>query len=497
MDTKVNPHERGPPMYPATPEARRSALNSAERLRLLSLADRDLIRLVHEPGFPRWVQQITATGGCAHPIYLSGRTTIRDAATGAVLHHYDTATEPGGRLPVRCRNRRASRCEPCAREHSGDTYHLVRSGLQGGKGVPERIQLHPRLFLTLTAPSFGAVHRATSESWCRSANAGVRCDHDRSLACHRQHADGERIVGQPLCPDCYDYLGHVLWHAHAGRLWNRFCHAARRHLATAAGIAQTRLSEHLTLSFTKVAEYQRRGAVHFHAVIRLDGPDGPSTPPPAWATPDLLTEAIENALASVYVRTPYSPAAGERVLRFGQQFDVHPIASSTLSDPAAVTDDAVAAYVAKYISKSVSDAGGLDHRITEYDDIALAPVTAHIRALMGTCWRLAALPELAGLNLRAWVHTLGYRGHALTKSRRYSTTYTRLRSQRAEYRNPGTATLDREVTRESVWRYVGSGHTSAEAEMAESVASRRVESRRCGRLDEGLRDVSCRPGADG
>ncbi|GGO35634.1 replication initiator [Streptomyces lasiicapitis] len=461
-------------MYPSTQTARRSALEKAERLRLLSSTERDLIRLVHEPGFPRWLEQIKATGGCAHPIYLSGRTTLRDAATGSVLRHYDTAAEPGGRLPVRCRNRRQTRCEPCSREHAGDTYHLVRCGLRGGKGTPDRVQLHPRVLLTLTAPSFGPVHRATSESLCRSRNAGCTCDHGRPLACNRQHADGDTVIGQPLCPDCYDYTGHVLWHAHAGRLWNRFCHTIRRRLGTSAGIAQTRLRDHLTLSFAKVAEYQKRGAIHFHAVIRLDGPDGPSTPPPAWATPELLTGAIEFAAASVTVRTPYSPATGERVLRFGQQLDVHPIASEAFSGSTAVTDDAVAAYVAKYITKSVSsNAGGLDHRITHYSGIALAPVSAHIRALMGTCWRLGALLELAGLNLRSWAHTLGYRGHALTKSRRYSTTYGHLRAARADHQS-GASSLSmdsRATVTESAWRYVGSGHSLAAAEIAYGIAS--------------------------
>jgi hypothetical protein len=36
----------------------------------------------------------------------------------------------------------------------------------------------------------------------------------------------------------------------------------------------------LRISFAKVAEYQKRGLVHFHAVIRLDAPDGNTTPPP-------------------------------------------------------------------------------------------------------------------------------------------------------------------------------------------------------------------------
>ncbi|MWA12064.1 replication initiator [Streptomyces sp. BA2] len=457
-------------MYPISAKARRSVLNEAERQRLLSFTEQDFIRLIQESGFARWLDQMESIGGCAHPIYLSGHTTVRDAASGEVLRHYDTRDEPGGRMAVRCRNRRESRCQPCARLHAGDTFHLVRSGLLGGKGTPKRVQTHPRLFVTLTAPSFGAVHRVSDHkgAYCRARRDGGTCEHGRPIGCGRQHADIDSVVGQPLCRDCYDYVGHALWHASAGGLWNRFCHTMRRHLATAAGITQTAFKKHLTLSFAKVAEYQKRGAIHFHAVVRLDGPEGPETPPLARVTAQLLEQAVRSAADSVEMYTPYSPATGERVIRLGRQLDVHRIRSDAFTE-SAVTDSAVAAYVAKYVSKSVGDAGGIDYRITDPESIRLAPVNGHLRGLMGVCWRLGGLPELASLNLRSWTHTLGYRGHALTKSRRYSTTYGALRAVRAEHRGGGTGVPEGAVT-ESAWRYVGSGHTLAEAEVAAGIA---------------------------
>ncbi|WP_406124231.1 replication initiator [Streptomyces sp. NBC_00989] len=461
-------------MFPISDKARRSVLNEAERLRLLSSTERDLIRLVHEPGFSRWLDQIKSTGGCAHPIYLAGHTTTRDALTGEVLRHYDTTEEPGGRMPVRCRNRRETRCEPCSYLHAGDTFHLVRSGLLGGKGVTDGVRHHPRLFVTLTAPSFGPVHRAGGPDGnvCRPRRGGGVCEHGRPVGCGQKHADDDSAVGQPLCRDCYDYPGHALWHASAGALWNRYCHMLRRHLATAAGITQTRLGEHLKVSFAKVSEYQRRGAVHFHAVIRVDGPQGPSSPPPLWATTELLSGVVLSAAESVEVHTPYSLATGERVIRWGEQIDVHPIRSDAFTESSAVTDSAVAAYVAKYVSKSVGDAGGIDYRITDFESIRLAPVNAHLRALMAVCWRLGALPELEALNLRSWAHTLGFRGHVLTKSRQYSTTYGALRSVRAEHRGRGAllALEDRETATESAWRYVGSGHSPAETDIAYGIA---------------------------
>ncbi|MGB8938874.1 MAG: replication initiator [Streptomyces sp.] len=457
-------------MFPMSAKARRSALNEAERQRLLSFTERDFIRLVQEPGFARWLAQIESIGGCAHPIYLSGRTTTVDATTGSLLRHYDTTGEPGSRMPVRCRNRRESRCQPCSHLHAGDTFHLVRSGLLGGKGTPKRVQHHPRLFVTMTAPSFGAVHRVsgTKGAYCRARRDGDTCEHGRPVGCGRQHADTDSTVGQPLCQDCYDYVGHVLWHASAGSLWNRFCHTIRRHLATAADITQTAFKKHLTLSFAKVAEYQKRGAIHFHAVVRLDGPEGPESPPPARVTAQLLERAVRSAAHSVEIHTPYSPATGERVIKWGRQLDVHPIRSDAFTE-SAVTDSAVAAYVAKYVSKSVGDAGGIDYRITDPESIRLAPVNAHVRALMGVCWRLGGLLELESLRLRSWTHTLGYRGHVLTKSRRYSTTYGALRTARAEHQSGGAGIPDGAVT-DSAWRYVGSGHTLAEAEVAAGIA---------------------------
>lgn len=211
--------------------------------------------------------------------------------------------------------------------------------------------------------------------------------------------------------------------------------------------------------------------MHFHAVIRLDGPDGPSTPPPDWASAELLGAAVRSAAASVEVSMPYLPGVGELVFRWGGQLDVHSIRRA-FADDGAVTDQAVAAYVAKYVSKGVGDAGGTDYPIRSLDDIALVPVSAHVRALMGTCWRLGRLPGLEHLRLRAWAHTLGYRGHCLTKSRAYSTTYGELRTARAARHGVSLSGLDAGLSPvvESVWRYVGSGHTPGAELIAAGIA---------------------------
>ncbi|MCX4882922.1 replication initiator [Streptomyces sp. NBC_00847] len=437
---------------------------------MLSDVDRDIIRLANDPQFPRWLAQIKAIGGCAHPVYLSGSTITRDAVTGEVLSSYSTDGEPGERLAVRCRNRRASVCEPCAYLHAGDTFQLIRAGLSGGKNIPVAVRERPRLFVTLTAPSFGAVHRFLDGERCRPRRDGGVCEHGRPVGCGCAHVEDDRLVGQPLCRDCYDHTAHVLWHAHAGRLWDRFTTAVRRHLASAAGIPRSKLRDHLVVSFAKVAEYQRRAAIHFHAVVRLDGPASPGDPSPDWATAELLADAVHAAAAAANVRVPESVAYGTELLMFGAQLNVRPILA--FADGEGPTDDAVAAYVAKYVSKGTAETGaGLDYRITGPDDIRAAVVTPHVRALMGTCWRLGGLPELKHIRLRSWAHSLGYRGHILTKSRRYSTTYGALREERAEYQRGETELTENPAAiTESNWRYIGSGYTPGAAEFAAGIA---------------------------
>ncbi|MFH9572329.1 replication initiator [Streptomyces sp. NPDC017230] len=431
-------------------------------MRQLPETDRDALRIAQDPGFLRWLQQITATGGCAHPVHLSGSTTTLDGTTGEILHHYDTRNEPGERLLVRCRNRRATICPACSRLHAGDTFHLVRAGLIGGKNVPTAVRNRPRLFVTLTAPSFGPVHREGER--CRPRRDGGSCEHGRPLGCHAVHVPSDSLIGQPLCPDCYDHTGHVLWHAHASKLWDRFVIDVRRRLASSAGVVQSRFSQHARLSFARIAEYQKRAAVHVHAVVRLDGPNGPTDEPPAWGTTDRLIRAVQASAQRVTVRTPYSPAVGERELSWGTQTD----ARALHADGEGPDDDAVAAYVAKYVTKGTDETGaGTDHKVTTWDDIDTAPVSPHVRTLMHTCWRLGALPEYAPLRLRTWTHTLGYRGHILTKSRAYSTTYAALRAERAHH--VGHADIPDAIT-DAHWRYVGSGHTPGAALIAAGVA---------------------------
>ncbi|MEU6868038.1 replication initiator protein RepSA [Streptomyces sp. NPDC046876] len=425
----------------------------------------DLLRVAGDPGFDRLHEQIRRTGGCAAPIRLSGASKLLDPDTRTVLHTYNTDSEPGGVLRVACGNRRASRCPACAWTYAGDTYHLIRAGLVGdpAKGTPETIRDHPRVFATLTAPSFGPVHNRPGIRPCR---CGIR---------HREDAEE---LGTPLNPATYDYAGAVLWNNHASELWRYFTIYLRREIARRAGLTQKAAREQSRVSFGKVAEYQKRGAVHFHAVIRFDGPAGPDSPPPAWATLDLLTDAICAAAARVRVVLPANPKHGfvnNWVLQWGDQIDVQPIGAFGSGED--LTEQAVASYVAKYATKAAETTGTVDHPVGNKEALLLLGVPDHPRRLMEACMDLdGAYPDR---RLRAWAHMLGFRGHFSTKSRRYSTTLGALRQVRADYRaaqqRASLGLPDPDEHPESTllvvahWAYAGHGYTPGESWLAANI----------------------------
>ncbi|MEV6036089.1 replication initiator [Nonomuraea sp. NPDC052116] len=217
--------------------------------------------MVNGLGYGRWRSMVAAIGGCAHPVHLAGQSMIVDAGTGEILPAYTTDGEPSGRLRVACGNRRASVCLACSQTYQADTFHLIRAGLSGGKGVPETVSAHPRAFVTLTPPSFGPVHSHRDGRPCRPRNRDRLCKHGRPVGCHLRHESQDERLGQPICSDCYDYTGAVLWQAHAGALWHRFTLAIRQELANQTGRTRRAFAQHAKVSFAKVCG-RSKGRVH-------------------------------------------------------------------------------------------------------------------------------------------------------------------------------------------------------------------------------------------
>jgi hypothetical protein len=371
---------------------------------------------------------------------------------------------------VACGNRRESRCPPCSERYRRDAYFLVAAGLSGSeeKGVSTDVASHPLVFATFTAPSFGAVHRRVVDAGgvrrCGVSGEAQECEHGIPMRCPERHAEGDPRIGQALCPDCYNYEEAARWNASLGALWRRTITYLPRELAALGGLSVAALRSQVRVAYAKVAEFQARGSVHVHAVIRLDGPDGPDTAPACGATAQRLVEAVARTAARVAV-TVAGPGGRQVMIRWGEQIDTRPISADR--DAGEGHGAGVAGYLAKYATKDAQSGGGLDRRIRVEGVIERAELSKHARALMRSAWTLSP----------RWAHNLGFRGHFLTKARRYSVTFAALRGVRAEYRAQADPWLtqirakaigDQVVIRRS-FHYAGSGLSPAERAVAASI----------------------------
>jgi Replication initiator protein, pSAM2 len=453
-----------------------------------------LVMRASSPDYNRWLSRVLVARGCARPVRLRPAMLRADPATGELRPAVESTAGPDGVIYKACGDRRGSVCPTCAETYRADTWQLVAAGMCGGKGVPDTVTAHPALFVTLTAPSFGAVHtrRRTGTGRglpCRPRRRPNLCPHGADLRCDRIHTEDEACVGLPLCLDCYDHTGQVVWNAHAGELWRRTVIGLRRIVARAARqhAAQVRLS------YAKVAEFQRRGVVHLHALLRLDGLD-PANPdrivtPSSCLDAASLEEAVRRAVTETsFTTAPHrSQPAGWRIA-WGEQLDIRHV---RLREPGEITDTAVAAYLAKYATKSTETTGHVSQRLNGATVKLYADPATHAGRLVAASWTLGADPNHAGM--RRWAHMLGFGGHFSTKSRRYSTTLRALRAARQAWRRRRELVQQRDHAGEETtlvvgsWSYAGIGwRTTADALLASTAAALARERRRAGR--EAVRD---------
>ena len=456
----------------------------------------EMVRRASSMGYESWWRRAESVGFCAHPIQLTG-------------------TEDYGRQQVvwtRCNNRRAHICPSCSDLYARDTWQLVHAGAAGGHhDMPAAVADRPQVFLTLTAPSFGAVHTTTptdpsgsQHGVCRDHDriGGYRrCSHRNPLWCSTIHDHTDPQVGQPLCRECYDYFGHVLFTWHLPELWRRFTitlrRALRRHLKAAGADP-----DDVRVSFLKVVEMQARAIPHIHALIRLDPYEDPDQT--GWESPISATELamiIQHAARTVTL-TVHDPTTegGVRVIAFGPQIDTQPITAPTNStnaltaehcspDSRALSGRRVARYLAKYVTKSLADLGISVRRLST-ESIPDLDVSEHVRAILTT---ISDLADNGVSGIRRWLHTLGFRGHITSKSRRYSTTMTALRQRRATWTRERYAKStehkhnpDRRHGDDGndlvAWEFDRAGHASlGERTLIVSAALRRIDRRRTAR----------------
>lgn len=212
---------------------------------------------------------------------------------------------------LRCGSRLVAVCPGCAAQVHGDYTRIMRSGLfdLGGDFL--------FFLLTLTAGSFGPVHRVAKEP-----------GHVTRCHCGRKHdaVEDADLRGIPIDICTYRYADAIDFNASLGTLWN----------ATRTALVK-RFPE---LAYAAVVEDQARGASHLHVFVRL----------PARVATESTSALITRVAAKASARSP----ATKRVQRWGAQIDCRRIA------PDADLGRTVS-YLTKatgYLLKDVADSGG-------------------------------------------------------------------------------------------------------------------------------------------
>jgi hypothetical protein len=146
-----------------------------------------------------------------------------------------------------CGTRLAERCAHCAAIYRRDAIEIIRSGLktEGGDQVPFT-------FLTLTAPGadvFGPVHQRTMAHRRNGDNYVKRC------RCGVYHSEEDASVGAPIDEATYRYDLAAEFNLASGRL---------------LAVTMQKLGRIVgrKLRYVRVAEFQSRGLIHFHVLVK-------------------------------------------------------------------------------------------------------------------------------------------------------------------------------------------------------------------------------------
>lgn len=181
---------------------------------------------------------------------------------------------------VNCGSRSFLTCPKCARVYRRDWQAILADGVRESK--PGRSTF---VLLTLTAPSFGKVHRVPkpgeTTKWC---------------ACGRRHSESERVLrGVPVDARTYDYAGQVRFNRDVSELWRYTQIALRRALPDRFEMAAVR-------------EWQVRGVLHFHVLLRIEQ---------LSVSRSSLVELLEDTCAGLVA----SSSVDDSVVRWGKQVD--------------------------------------------------------------------------------------------------------------------------------------------------------------------------------
>lgn len=173
---------------------------------------------------------------CSRPIKLV--MSRADALTGEVSNLEYTKS---------CGSRLVEKCPHCSEVYRRDAISVFQGGLKdvGNATVPFT-------FLTFTAPGadvFGPTHQRVVDN-DESGKSRIR-----QCGCRQVHAKDDVLIGTPLNPATYRYDLAADFNAHASRLFS----VTMQRLGRVVGHK---------LAYARVAEFQTRGLIHYHVIVR-------------------------------------------------------------------------------------------------------------------------------------------------------------------------------------------------------------------------------------
>lgn len=302
------------------------------------------------------------------------------------------------RVQVRCGSRRVAECHGCARLYAGDVLAVIRSGLFGADA-----RQRPATWVTLTAP--GAATFGQTHSQLKVGDKVRRCP------CGEYHNDSDALLGTPVDAAAFDYAAAADFNARAGRLATVTFQKLGRIMSGRPDVA-------------RVVEYQVRGLVHIHALVRgvvtedmlrlvVQGGVNPRTGrriAPAshggwsWGTQckAQLVTAGHGARLGAYM----SKLVGYAAKSAGESLPAHSKHAQTMAD------------VAEAVCCCSSSIHECRSGRTTFEGPA-GKVRYHGKPASATCRRHKSAR-------RGW----GYRGHIFATSRSWGVTFTALRARR-------------------------------------------------------------------
>ena len=289
-------------------------------------------------------------------------------------------------------------------------------GIRGGKGVepvggraPPALRDLDRPLLRAGAPKRSSWADAADRADLGAGPAPARTG-DRSLVLAATPRT-TRVVGEPLCPECFDYPGAVLWNAHVSALWARTCHRLYREVARSAGVS------------TPSAALIRPALLHQGGRV-----PSPRARPPPRRGPCRRRRRAERAAATVARRGDAERRRRSRRRR-GRSARARRRGNATCAGPAGAPNSTSGCswpattptprpspptWPSTPPRRPTARRGWpIGSARAQIERLGLRP---HIVALVRTAWTLGRRRELAPLRLRDHAHTLGYPGQFSSKS---------------------------------------------------------------------------------